>query len=330
MKEFTLDLQRFAEEGTETAAPTEATAETAPAAEIAPDPSINEGDTLPNGEVASRQVAAAMNRQMKRHPELRKVYGQNQTQAEPANNGPVEKTIEERWNEAKKGEFAELYGRDVQNAVQDRFRNQTDATEQIKALEPMLEVLRQRAGVKSNEELISQVMDDDSLYEEAASEAGMTVQAYREFKKLEAQRDQMQQKQEEDIQQQMLRDHFGKLVQQAEELKAQYPGFDLQEELKNERFLKMTSPEGGVSVADAFFAIHHNELAPQMMAYGMQRAKQQMGQTLQAQRRRPAEGAMKAQGQQAADVKIDPRQLTRKERNRLYDMIHSGKQVTFD
>jgi hypothetical protein len=58
----------------------------------------------------------------------------------------------------------------------------------------------------------------------------------------------------------------------------------------------------------------------------MERAKQQMGQTLQAQGRRPAEGAMKTQGQPAAaDFNIDPRSLSRPERNRIYELIHKGK-----
>ena len=327
-----LNLQRFAEEGTGTAAPEPAAAETAPAAEsTTEDFRISAGETLADGQVVSSQVAAEMNKQMARHPELRKVYGQGRKQAaqqapaEPAGAQTAEKTIEERWNEAKKGEFAELYGRDVQSAVQDRFRNQADLTAQMKQLEPMLAVLRERAGVKSNEELISHVMDDDSLYEEAANEAGMTVAAYKEFKKLEAQRDEMQQREEESLQKQMVQDHIQKLVLQAEELKKQYPEFDLREELKNERFFKMTSPEGGVPVADAFFAIHHNELAPQMMAYGMERAKQQMGQTLQAQRSRPMEGAMKTQGQPAADFNLDPRAMSRPERNKIYELIHKGK-----
>lgn len=331
-----LNLQRFAEDGAETAAPETAAAETATAAEAAPEPQINEGDTLPNGQRASRQVAAAMNRQIRRHPELRAVYGQGraQEQAQEAQAGPEgagEKTLEERWAEAKKGEFAELYGRDVQSAVQDRFRNQADVSAKLNALEPMLKVLRDRAGVGSDEELIRHVMDDDSLYEEAASEAGMTVEAYREFKAMQEQLQAAQEREQETQQQMMVRQHIQKLQQQAEEFRQQFPDFDLLKTLQtDETFKRLTSPNVGLSVRDAYFAIHHDELAPQMLAYGMQRAKQQMGQTLQAQRRRPAEGAMKAQGQQAADVKIDPRQLSRQERNRLYDLVHKGKRVTFD
>lgn len=332
---YKLNLQKFAEEG-ETAVPEAAAAETAPAAEQpAEDFQINAGDILADGQPVTSQVAAAMNKQMARHPELRKVYGQGRkqgmqaqsAQADPGQAAPAaEKTAEERWNEAKKGEFAEFIGRDIQSAIRDRFKNQQDVSEQLNALEPMLKVLRERAGVESNEELIHHVMDDDSLYEEEASEAGMTVAAYRQFMEMKKERDEMQQREQEDIERQMVRNHFDKLMQQAEEFKKQFPDFDLQQTLQNDpNFVRLTSPTVGLSVRDAYFALHHDELAPQMMAYGMERAKQQMGQTIQAQRRRPAEGAMKTGGQPAADFNVDPRSLSRPERNKLYQLIHQGK-----
>ena len=269
---------------------------------------------------------------MKRHPELRGVYGKGQpAQAQGTGSAePAEKTIQERWEEAKKGEFAELYGQDVQNAVRDRFKNQQDVSEQLASLEPMLKVLRERAGVESNDDLIRHVMDDDSLYEEEADEAGMTVSAYRTFKELEAQNEELKAREEQSLQDQMFRNHFGKLVQQAEELKQRFPGFDLQEELKNQKFFQLTSPDVGVSVEDAFFAVHHKELAPQMMAYGMDRARQQMGQTLQARGNRPVEGAMKSTGGQAAALRMDPRNMTKAERAEIKRQVRLGRRVSFD
>lgn len=335
---FRLNLQMFAD-GEAAAAPQAAGAETAAAETAAPaEPvSINAGDSLPNGtRVQSSQVAAAMNRQMRRHPELRSVYGKGQPEAQQAEQAgeTAEKTIEQRWEEAKRGEFAELYGKDVQNAIKDRFKNQADASEILKKMEkmePMLKVLRERAGVETDDELIHHVMDDDSLYEDAANEAGMTVAAYRQFMEIKAQRDEMQQKEQDSIQEQMLREHFGKLSQQAEAMRQSYPDFDLQKELENRDFLKLTSPDVGLSVEDAYFAVHHKELAPQMMAYGMQRAKQQMGQTLQAQRNRPAEGAMSSRGQgPASQIKIDPRSMTRKEREEIKRQVRMGRRVSFD
>ena len=334
--EFELTLQRFAEEGTGAAIPDAAGAETAPAAESTTgDFTVNAGDSLANGQVVSSQVAAEMNRQMARHPELRKAYGQSlkRGQAGPAADGQAagqnvqgaEKSIEDRWNEAKKGEFADLYGRDVASAVQERFKNQKDAKAELDKLGPMLNVLMERAGVKSVDDLVNHVMDDDSLYEEAAEEAGMSVAAFKQFKALEAQRDEALKREQQSMRDQMLQKHFSSLAKQAEEMKKQFPDFDLQKELKNENFFKLTTPEVGISVRDAYFAIHHDELAPQMMAYGMERAKQQMGQTLQAQRRRPAEGAMKAQPNQAADFNVDIRAYKPSERRKIYDLIHKGK-----
>ena len=336
---FRLDLQLFAEQagpaagavsaGDSAGVPAGGGAETA-AAEPNPAPA-SVGDTLADGStVKDARVAAALNKQMRKHPELRAVYGQAAQQSAQATEAPAEKTAEERWEEAKKGEFAEFYGRDVQSAIKDRFKNQQDIGQQLSALEPMLKVLRDRAGVESNEALIKTVMDDDSLYEEEASARGMTIPAYKEFMSMQQQLQETQQREEQSIREQQIREHFGKLQQQAEAMRQMYPDFDLQAELQNPNFLRLTSPEVGVSVEDAYYAIHHKELAPQMMAYGMQRAKEQMGQTLQAQRQRPAEGAMRNQGQPAAEVRLDPRNLTRKERAEIKRQIMLGKRVSFD
>ena len=333
---YRLNLQQFAEDGA-AAAPETADAETATAAEPvqaapAETPTINAGDTLPDGTtVQNAQVAAALKRQMDRHPELRQVYGQKpQAQNPAAAAPPAERTIEERWDEVKKGEFAELYGRDVQNAVRDRFKNQMDANQSLTKLEPMLKVLRDRAGVGTNDELVAHVLDDDSLYEEEADKQGMTVPAYREFKNIQNQLTQMQQQEAQREAQERIRQHYDRLKQQETSMKELYPDFSLKKELQNPAFLRMTSPEGGISVEDAYYAIHHKELAPQMMAYGMQRAKAQMGQTLQAQRSRPVEGAVRAQGQPAAQMKMNPKNMTREERAEIKRQVRLGKRVSFD
>ena len=329
---YQLDLQRFAgDEGA--VAPEAAGAETAAAETTVPAGPVNPGDTLADGTtVKNAQVAAALEKQMRKHPELRQVYGRGQAAAPQQAEEPQtqEKTIDEEWEEAKKGRFADQYGRDVQNAIRDRFKNQQDMTQQMNALEPMLKVLRERAGVGTNEELIRQVMDDDSLYEEAASEAGMTIPAYREFMQIKQERDAMEAREQESLREAQLREHFGNLQKQAAEMQKTYPEFDLMKELQNEQFMRLTSPEGGLSVEDAFFAVHHRELAPQMMAYGMERAKQQLGQTIQAQRKRPAEGAMRAQGQPAGEMHIDPRQLTKQERAEIKRQVRMGRRVSFD
>lgn len=333
-----MDLQFFAEEMA--AAADAGGAETGTAAEIGTDGDVMAGEQLANGAEVSPQVAAAMNRQMKRHPELKQVYkaprqAQPAQQVQPAQQQGTEQQpegndLDTRWEELRKGEFREQYARDVQNAIRDRFKNQEDLQGKMDAMQPMLDVLMKKTGAESIEELQNLIMDDDSLYEDEAEEAGMTVEGYKTFKAMQAENERFRQQEERSQEQQRFQQHISKLVQQGEELKQMFPDFDFRREMENETFRRLTSPEVGISVADAYFAIHRNELTPQLMGYGMQRAQMQMGQTLQAQQARPAEGAMRNQGQAAADVRINPKTMTRAERAEIKRRVRMGEKVSFD
>ena len=346
MNKLVLFPQLFAEDGG-AAAPAGGGAEATPAAgtEAAAGP-VRVGDTLADGTtVEDARVAAALTRQMNRHPEMRKVYGQTgaqpagkqagqPAQAQPAAQGQQgnpagEPTIEQRWEEFKKGEYKELYGRDVQNAIRERFKNQADVQQQLDGMQPMLQALMKKTGAESVEELQKLIMDDDSLYEEEAEEAGMPVERYKEFKRLQEEHDQRAAEDQRRQEMNDLQNHIMDLKRQAEELKQVFPAFNLDQEVLNPEFRKLTGP-GGISVKQAYMALHGEELIPQLLGYGMDRAKQQMGQTIQAQRMRPAEGAMNGQSQVAAEPKIDPAKLSRKEREMYKQLVRKNVFVSFD
>jgi len=352
MNKHAMNLQLFAEEGgAAPAAPAGGGAETGTAADsgtIAGE--IRVGDTLGDGtQVTDAKVAAALNRQMNRHPELRKVYGQNQTQAGPAEQaqaapqqgqpeqaGSVPNDLQARWEAAKKGEFKELFGNDVQKAIKDRFKNQADAAQQLTATNQELDkykkvtgLLMQKAGMENFDEFSQMVEDDDSLYEEEAEKMGMPVEAYKNFKKLQDEHDAAIAREQKAQERERNMQHIAGLQQQAEEMKGMFPNFDLQAEMQNPEFFRLTAP-GGISVKQAYLAIHGEELIPQLMGYGMQRAQQQMGQTLQAQRSRPAEGAMSAKNQAAAEPALNPASLQRGERNKIKEYVKKYGPISFD
>lgn len=287
---------------------------------------------LEDGTQVDDRLAARLEQQAKR----RKARGEQPVQiaqkaqpqqeaAEPTQ--PETPSLEDEWNEAKKGKFKEFYGKDVQAAITDRFKNQQDASETLKKFEPMLKILRDKAGVQTDDELIQHIMDDDSLYEDAADEAGMTVEAYKQFKRMQDENERMKAHEAEEEEQAMFRQHFQNLVNQAEEMKKIFPNFDLQHELENEQFRRLTAPGSGLDVRAAYYAIHHEELEPQAMAYGIQRAQQQISQTLQANRQRPVEGAMRSG--QPADISVDPRKMTREERQRMIERARRGETIVF-
>jgi len=336
---YVMNLQLFAEEGA-AAAPAGGGAEggTAAVPAAAEPAAYNPGDTLPDGtQVANARVAAALNRQMKRHPEMRGALGQapnaQQPAAQPlkapgAEQTPAgEPTIEDRWAELKKGEYKELFGRDVQAAVRDRFKNQADLQGKLDAMQPMLDALMKKTGAQSVDELQKLVLDDDSLYEEEAEAMGMPVEAYKNYKRLQEEHDAAIRREQEQQEQMILRDHFRNLAQQAEEMKKTFPNFDLRAEMENEAFRRLVAPNSGLSLHAAYYAIHHAELEPQAMAYGIQKAQQQMAQTLQANRARPVEGAIK--NGQPANVAIDPRSMTREERQKMIERARRGEKIVF-
>lgn len=351
MSKTALDLQFFTEAPAGDSASTGAAAAGIPeaggvqAADIGTG-DVNAGDTMADGrQVPDAQVAAALNRQMRRHPELRNAYfGQKPTAGqEPVTGKPgpaagvraegeaagaeqkPENDLEARWAELKKGEFKDLYGRDMRDGIRERFKNQEDANKKLTAMQPMLEALMKKAGVESVDELQKLVLNDDSLYEEEAEAKGMTVEAYKEFKALQDERDAAAARERRSQEQAQINQHIRGLMQQGEDLKQTFPQFDFAKEMQNEEFRQMTAPKeyggAGLSVKQAYFAAHMDELVPQLIGYGMQRTQQQLGQTIKAHGRRPVEGASRGQGQAEVRHDLNFNSLNRKERDAIRRQI---------
>ena len=243
----------------------------------------------------------------------------------------TQKTPEQEFEELIKGKYAKQYQQRMQQSISDRFKNQADLQGQLDGLKPMLDALAKQRGIQAGdyETLSKNILDDDSLYEEEAEAAGMTVSAYKQFQRLQQQADEMRRQQEEAREQAMFRQHLQGLVQQGEELKKVYPNFDLMAELGNEQFRRMTSPEGGLTVAQAYHGLHYDELAPQIMSAGIQRARTQISQAIQANASRPVEGAV--QGNAAAvNAQVDVRKMTPQQRKALLERARlHGEVINF-
>ena len=296
--------------------------------EAAVTPGMLDDGTQVDDRLAARMEEQARKRKARGDIPAKQPQAQQPQQQEQPRQEPKEPSLEDQWNEARNGKFKDLYGRDVQNAVRDRFKNQEDLGQQLEALEPMLKVLRDRAGVENNDDLVKHVLDDDSLYEEEAEERGMTVEGLKAWKAMERENERLKAKEQQDVEEAQRQQHIQGLVQQAEELKKTYPDFDLAKEVReSELFRRLTMPGSGVSVEAAYYAVHHKELEPQTMAYGIQKAQQQISQTLQANAQRPVEGAMRKG--QPAEISVDPRQMKREERQKLIERARRGETIIF-
>ena len=143
-----------------------------------------------------------------------------------------------------------------------------------------------KTGVSNFDEL-EEAVTSDALEEEAA-EKEIPVEVLRQMKELEAANAQHL----EAEMQAKNHDHIMGLVQQGRELQKIYPDFDVIKELnENPRFVELTSPRIGLSVEEAFQALHGKDMQAQILAYGVQAGKEQTAKAVRANGMRPVEGA---------------------------------------
>ena len=87
----------------------------------------------------------------------------------------------------------------------------------------------------------------------------------------------------------LLRAHFARLCAEADALHRADPGFDLDSALRDPAFVRLTAPDVGVPVADAWYALHRREYAETLRRESLEQAA--AGHRPAPHDRRPARGA---------------------------------------
>jgi len=249
---------------------------------------------------------------------------------------PTQQTGSERptFQQLIEGEYKQEYeaavGQRVQKSIQERFRNQRDAQAELREAAPILQELGTRFGLQGNDYrgIYTKLTDDLSQYQKEADEQGTTPEIIRKMHRLEADARRAQEAERASVQGMQIRQHAMRIAKQAEELQQQFPGFDLNAELANPRFVRMTSPGVGLSVKDAFWAIHGAELQKNSMLYAAQQAGQRIAASVQAGASRPAENGMQ-RSQGPVQVGVDIQHMSKAERAKYRERIKNGETINF-
>lgn len=229
-----------------------------------------------------------------------------------------------------KQQYEQAVGQRVQQAIQQRFRNQKDFQKQLDSYSPIMQALGAKYGVDPGdvEGITKRLTDDDSLYAEEASKQGLPVSTYKTLKQLEARNKQLEAQSQQSAEDRARQEHFQRLAQQAEELKQQFPDFDLMREIEtNPRFVRMTAPGVGMSVQEAYFAIHGADIQKQSMQYAAQQAAKRIGDSVRAGASRPMENGMG--NRQAAPMGVDVKNMDAKTRAEYRRRIKAGEHIDF-
>ena len=215
------------------------------------------------------------------------------------------------------------YNKQMQAVVQSRLRTAKTAEDNLAKLTPAVELLARRYNLDpanmDYDALTKAINDDDSYYEDKALEMGVPVETAKKIDKQE--RDSA--REQRTLQEQAYAQHFQKLEQQGEALKKIFPSFDLQKELKNPTFVRMTAPGKGImSVEDAYRAVHRKEIESASMQVVAQKTAQKLSNAIQSGSRRPDESGISSQAPSVTT--FDYRTADRNQREALKKRIRDA------
>lgn len=218
------------------------------------------------------------------------------------------------------------YNKQMQAVVKARLKSANGAEEALAKMAPALEVLARKHGQDpanmDYEALAKAINDDDAYYEDKALEMGVTVETAKRIDQQERDHARQQREEARNLEQQKLRNHFMKLEQQGEALKQVFPNFDLRKELQNPVFARMTSPNVGVSVEDAYHAVHRREIMSAGMQVTAQQTAQKISNAIQAGSRRPDENG--TSGKSPSVTTFDYSKASKAQRDDLKKQIRAA------
>ena len=259
-----------------------------------------------------------------------KAQENKQEQAAAANDPTEEKKTDAparmSWDEIMKDPE---YNKQMQAVVQSRLRSAKGAEETLGKMAPAMELLARKHGQDpaniDYDALAKAISDDDDYYEDKALEMGVSVETAKRIDQQERETARQQREEARTLEEQKFQNHIMKLEQQGEALKQVFPNFDLRTELRNPAFARMTSPNVGISVEDAYYAIHRNEIQKASMQVTAQKVKQKVSNSIQSGIRRPNENG--TSGQAPSVTTFDYARASREQREALKKRIRSGEKI---
>lgn len=272
-------------------------------------------------------------RAKQQNPLANVVYGKpapGTQQAEAAGQSPAAEgaeqapDLEKEWAELKKGKFKDFYGRDVQSTVQERFKNTKATEDKLAQLQSKL-AMRYNVDAEDFDSVLKALDGDVHAFEEEAIERGMSPESLKQLKELEAFKAHQDRVTEQQRQQDEFQRHLQTLVQQSDKVKAMFPGFDLRTELQNPTFARLTAPDVGISVMDAYQVVHRDEIQPMAMQVAVQKTQEKMSQAIQANASRPTENGLSRSA--ALDVRDDPSKWSKADREEVKRRVRMGEKI---
>jgi len=225
------------------------------------------------------------------------------------------------------GEYKDQYTEDTQRIINQRFKATKGLQDQLAAQQPVIDMLAQRYNLDGKDmgKLMEAVENDDAYWMEAADEAGMTVEQYKRFQKLERENRQLLDAERQRRGASQAEAQLQQWYSEAEAARARYPGLDLDAEAKNPEFIRLL--RAGVPVEHAYKTIHFDEIVSDAMQTSAAVTERRVVDNVRAKGARPRENGSTATN--GFVVKDDVSKLTRKDRAEIARRVARGDTISF-
>lgn len=230
-----------------------------------------------------------------------------------------------RYRAAVEGDYKDEYTADVQRIINQRFKDYKGLQERVDGFQPVMDVLAQRYGETDPAKLAEKISNDSAYWQEAADEAGMTVEQFKEMQRLKAQNQALVEAQKRQKGEAQANAQIQAWYQEAEQVKAKYPSFDLNAEVKNPDFQRLL--RAGTPMELAYRVIHMDAMMTDAVQSTAARIEQKVVANVKAKGTRPAEGGAAAQG--GFVYKDDVHKLTKADRAEIARRAARGEVISF-
>ena len=239
-------------------------------------------------------------------------------------------TLDERrraFQELVNGEYKDIYTEETQRMINRRFKETANLQARVDEMQPLVDMLMQRYDIKDGnvKSLMSAVENDDAYWSEAADEAGMTVDQYKKFQKLQRENEEFKRSENAKRGAQFVQAQTQKWFKEAEAVKAKFPNFDFKAELNNPAFISML--KSGTPVEHAYKVLHFDELVGNAVNVTAAKTQQAVVANVRARGARPQENGTAAQS--AFTVKDDVHKLSKKDRAEIARRVARGEVISF-
>ena len=266
--------------------------------------SASVGDALGKEESGEKEIPAFIPEKAKKYYQkaMEKTTGST-TNASAQNSDNAQSTNEQGTTEKlsyqdliKSDDYKEEHKAYMDKTIGDRLKKYKGIEEDLGKHKAILDTVAYKYGINPDDEnfletLTQKIEADDSYYENYAMEHDISAEEARRIVTMERKAAQFDAQKEAEAKQEQMRQQIMVLRQNAEKTKAQFPDFDLETEMQDERFRRLCAATNGDTTA-AFKACHHDEIIANTVRMASRQIQSQTAQSVASNKTRPIENGI--------------------------------------